>query len=204
MGKDRFNVYSRGGLFLSEGGVNRGKTRILDHEIALDASLFFQSNGAMLEKLVGDLLAIAAEADRSMPMADLFCGVGTFAAFLGKLFPKAALVEENKAAIALARENLAASGDFFAQRGEDWAERNNLRNFGFITADPPRQGLSHKLAIRLAAEGPPLLAYVSCDPATLARDSKILTAGNYSLRELRFYDFYPQTAHIESLAVFTR
>jgi 23S rRNA (uracil1939-C5)-methyltransferase len=204
LGKDRFTVYARDELFLSEGCVNRGKTRILDHELTLDASLFFQSNGAMLEKLVADLLATAAEADRSMPMADLFCGVGTFAAFLGKLFPKTALVEENKAAIALARVNVNAPADFFAQRGEDWVKHNNPRGFGFIIADPPRQGLCQSLALRLAAEDPPLLAYVSCDPATLARDAKILTAGNYTLRELRFYDFYPQTAHIESLAVFIK
>jgi len=114
------------------------------------------------------------------------------------------LVEENKAAIALARENVAARVDFFAQRSEDWAERNNPRDFSFIIADPPRQGLSQSLSLRLATEGPPMLVYVSCDPATLARDSKILTAGNYSLKELRFYDFYPQTAHIESLAVFVK
>jgi 23S rRNA (uracil1939-C5)-methyltransferase len=48
------------------------------------------------------------------------------------------------------------------------------------------------------------LAYVSCDPATLARDSKILLAGGYQLKKLHFYDFYPQTAHIESLAVFKK
>jgi len=140
-------------------------------------------------------------------MADLFCGVGTFAAFLGKLFPQLALVEENKAAIALARENLArdniaTQGDFFAQRSEDWAKNNNPRGYGFIIADPPRQGLSQSLASRLATEGPPMFLYVSCDPATLARDSRILTAGKYTLKALRFYDFYPQTAHIESLAVF--
>jgi 23S rRNA (uracil1939-C5)-methyltransferase len=205
--KDRFTVYARGDLFLIEcphPPASRGKTRILDQELTLDASLFFQSNGAMLEKMIADLLVIAGEADRSMPMADLFCGVGTFAAFLGKLFPKSDLVEENKAAIAIARENFAAParGDFFAQRSEDWVKRNNPNGFGFIIADPPRQGLSQNLALRLAAEGPPMLVYVSCDPATLARDSKILTAGNYHLRELRFYDFYPQTSHIESLAVF--
>jgi len=207
LGKDRFTVYSRGDLFLSEGGVSRGKTRILDKELTLDVSLFFQSNGAALEKLVTDVPAIAGEADHSMPMADLYCGVGTFAAFAGKLFPMSYLVEENKAAIALARENLTAAltrGNYFAQRGEDWIKRNNPRGFGFIIVDPPRQGLHKNLALRLAAEGPPLLAYVSCDPATLARDSKILTAGNYSLKELRFYDFYPQTAHIESLAVFAK
>jgi 23S rRNA (uracil1939-C5)-methyltransferase len=210
LGKDRFTVYARGDLFLIEcprpPAAGRGKTKILDKELALDASLFFQSNGSMLEKLVADLLTIAGEADHSLPMADLFCGVGTFAAFLGKLFPAARLVEENKAAIALARENMAsvARSDFFAQRSEDWAKQNNPRDFGFIITDPPRQGLSQGLALRLATEGPPMLAYVSCDPATLARDSRILTAGNYSLKELRFYDFYPQTAHIESLAVFAR
>jgi 23S rRNA (uracil1939-C5)-methyltransferase len=202
--KDRFTVYARDDLFLSEGGVSRGKTRILDREITLDASLFFQSNGAMLEKMIADLVVIAGEADRSMPMADLFCGVGTFAAFLAELFPKASLVEESKAAIALARENLPMEVDFFAQRSEDWVERNNISGIGFIVADPPRQGLNQSLALRLAKEGPPLLAYVSCDPATLARDSKILTAGNYRLKELRFYDFYPQTSHIESLALFVK
>ena len=204
LGKDRFTVYSRGDLFLIEGGANRGKTKILDQELTLDASLFFQSNGAMLEKLAEDLLVIAKEADRSLPMADLFCGVGTFAVFLGKLFPKAVLVEENKTAVALARVNVNANADFFALRGEDWIKRNSPKGFGFIIADPPRQGLSQSLAQRLASEGPPLLAYVSCDPATLARDSKTLKAGNYTLKELRFYDFYPQTAHIESLAVFTK
>jgi 23S rRNA (uracil1939-C5)-methyltransferase len=205
--KNRFTVYARGDLLLIEGARGRGKTRILDRELIMDASVFFQSNGAMLEKLVTDLLAIAAEADRSMPMADLFCGVGTFAAFLGKLFPMSCLVEEDKAAIALARENFgaaAARGSFFARRGEDWIKHNNPRDFGFIIADPPRQGLDQGLSLRLAAEGPPMLAYVSCDTATLARDSRILTAGNYSLKELRLYDFYPQTSHIETLAVFTK
>jgi 23S rRNA (uracil1939-C5)-methyltransferase len=204
LGKDRFTVYARGDLFLCEGVCGRGKTRILDQDLSLDASLFFQSNGAMLEKLIKDLLAIAEEADHSMPMADLFCGVGTFAAFLGKLFPRSDLVEENKAAIALARVNVNAPADFFAQRGEDWVKRNSPKSYGFIIVDPPRQGLSQSLALRLAVEGPPLLLYVSCDPATLARDSKILTAENYTLKELRFYDFYPQTAHIESLAVFAK
>jgi 23S rRNA (uracil1939-C5)-methyltransferase len=50
----------------------------------------------------------------------------------------------------------------------------------------------------------PLIAYVSCDPATLARDSKELLAGGYELGELGLYDFYPQTAHIESLALFRK
>ena len=207
--KDRFTVYARGGLLLSEGGNSRGRTRILDRELALDAGVFFQSNGATLEKLVAGLRQVAADVaagDFGLPMADLYCGVGTFAAFLGEMFPEVDLVEENKAALALAHENIAQrqAANFFAQRSEDWATGGNFRRYGMVVADPPRQGFSQSLALRLASEGPALLAYVSCDPATMARDSKILLAGGYQLKKLHFYDFYPQTAHIESLAVFEK
>jgi len=204
--KDRFTVYARNGLFLSEGGTTRGKTQVLDRELALDAGVFFQSNGVMLEKLITDLREIAA--DQTLPMADLYSGVGTFAAFLGEMFPHIDLVEENKTALALARENLMQfkSAAFYAQRSEHWAKNGLAQGaaprYGFITADPPRQGFDPSLARALAADGPPLLAYISCEPATLARDSAILLKGGYELSELRLYDFYPQTAHIESLAIF--
>jgi 23S rRNA (uracil1939-C5)-methyltransferase len=205
--KDRFTVYARDGLFLSEGGIRRGKTRIFDRELSLDASVFFQSNGSMLEKLVIRLIEIAKNANHSLPMADLYCGVGTFAVILGTLFPHIDLVEENKTALALARENLRShdSAAFFAFRSEEWAKTGIFpRNYGFIIVDPPRNGLDTALSLRLAVDGPPLLAYVSCDPPTLARDSQILVKGGYELTELDCYDFYPQTAHIESLALFTK
>jgi 23S rRNA (uracil1939-C5)-methyltransferase len=206
--KDQCTVYARNGLFLSEGGGRRGHTRLLDRDIALDAGVFFQSNGTVLERLAADLREIAARADRNLDLADIFCGVGTFALFLAEFFPGAVLVEENRQALALARENLAGvSAEFFALRDDDWAALQTGGGripCGFIVVDPPRQGLSPVLSARLAAKGPPLLAYVSCDPATLARDSGILVRGGYDLAELRLYDFYPQTAHIESLAVFQK
>jgi 23S rRNA (uracil1939-C5)-methyltransferase len=201
----RFTVYSRNGLFLSENGIRQGKTKILNRELALDIGVFFQGNGAMLEKLIADLWEIASTADRSLPMADLYCGVGTFAAFLGKSFSQVDLVEEDKTALSLARENLIPLFvDFYAQRSEEWAKNLPARRYSFIVADPPRQGFHPALTQRLAAHGPPLLAYVSCDPATQARDSANLCKGGYELIDLRCYDFYPQTAHIESLAVFSR
>jgi 23S rRNA (uracil1939-C5)-methyltransferase len=206
--KDRFTVYSRDGLFLSEGGSSRGRVNILGRELILDAGFFFQSNGVMLEALGADLRAIAMEADAGLPMADLYCGVGTFAALLEDVFPRVDLVEENKRALAIAGENIRGKGrEFFALRDSDWVtlrERSGGKPYGFIVADPPRQGLSPALTRWIAAEGPPLFAYVSCDPATLARDSRKLAAGGYVLSDLRFYDFYPQTAHIESLAVFKK
>ena len=208
--KDRFNVYSRNGLLLSEGGVPCGRTQFLDRELTLDASVFFQSNGVMLEALIYTLREIAEGSPcGNSAMADLYCGVGTFAVFLGEMFAKVDLVEENKTALALARENLMwvregiAPPAFHAQRSEKWAAENRVRH-GFVIVDPPRQGLNQTLALALASGGPPMLAYVSCDPATLARDSKILLSGGFSLVDLYFFDFYPQTSHIESLAVFMR
>jgi 23S rRNA (uracil1939-C5)-methyltransferase len=210
-GQDRFTLYARGDTLVSEGSVRRKTARrgvvlLRGKEIRMDAGVFFQSNGVMLEELIAGLAQAAAEADTELPMADLYCGVGTFAAFLGGRFPRIDLVEENPEAIALARENTRGMETrLFARTGDRWAEDNFPENrYGFIVADPPRQGLSPALRKTLAQKGPPVLAYVSCDPATLARDSGELIAGGYRLDRLRGYDFYPQTAHIESLAVFKR
>ena len=204
--KDRFTVFSKGDLLLSEGSLQRGKIKILETEILLDAGVFFQSNAAMLEKLILELRKIASCA-KGKAMADLYAGVGTFALFLGAVFEKIILAEENKIAVSLARENLRGKEvEFFALRDTEW-EKAILRRkpaIDFAVADPPRAGLSPKLALSLAQEGPPLLAYVSCDPASLARDSGVLVKGGYKLTKLSLFDFYPQTAHIESLAVFEK
>ena len=204
--KDRFTVFSTGSTFLSEGGVQSGKIKLLEKEMLLDAGEFFQSNIAMLEKLILELRKIAETADRNLPMADLYCGVGTFAVFLGGMFTKTVLTEENKRSVSIVRENLRGTdAEFFALRDTDWA-KNILRRkppLSFAIADPPRAGLAPAFASALAQDGPPLLAYVSCDAAALARDSKILSA-SYKLKKLMLFDFYPQTAHIESLAVFEK
>jgi len=205
--KDRFTVFSKDGLFLSEGGTRRGKIKLLDREIILDTGVFFQSNCLMLEKLIIELKEIACTTETNLPMADLYCGVGTFALFLRDLFPKVILAEENKTAVSIARENLKDTAyEFFALRDTQWegAFLRKKHAFGFAVIDPPRAGLSAKLAEALAQNGPPVLAYVSCDAASLARDSKILVNGGYSLAILKIFDFYPHTAHIETLAIFER
>ena len=211
-GKKRFNVYSRFNTFLREGDAGKGRVSILDKELAIDAGVFFQSNAAMLELLIVDLLAAASEADRNLPLADIYCGVGTFAAFLGgeyqgnRGFPVIDLVEENKAALDLAGENMPQGKkvNYFALSDTDWAKKQKDRSWGFMVMDPPREGLSGPFREWLARNGPEKAAYVSCDPATLARDSRVLLEGGYKLASLNLYDFYPQTSHVESLAVFTR
>jgi 23S rRNA (uracil1939-C5)-methyltransferase len=205
--RERFSVFSSRNTFLCEGGTERGRVSILDRELAMDVRVFFQSNAAMLEPLVVDLIAAASKADRALPLADIYCGVGTFASFLGGEFSKIDLVEENKTSLELARENMPAGKkvNYHALTDTAWSKtQKKKRAWGFMVLDPPRKGLSLTMREFLAWSGPELLAYVSCDPATLARDSRFLLEGGYALKELTMYDFYPQTAHIESLAVFSR
>ena len=212
-GKERFTVYSRQNTFLSEGKQEKGRVSILGKELIMDVRLFFQSNAAMLELLIKDLIASADEADKSLPLADIYCGVGTFASFLGsgnQRFSWIDLVEENKFSLALARENIQAAKkvNYYALSDTQWVKtlgKNGVSSaWGFMVLDPPREGISAPLREWLSLNGPELIAYVSCDPATLARDSRILADGGYTLKELTLYDFYPQTAHIESLAIFSR
>jgi len=206
-GKDRFTVFSKDDCFLNEGEQSRGKITLLGKEIILDASVFFQSNCFMLEKMILELRKAAEYADKNLQMADLYCGVGTFAFFLHDLFDNVICAEENKTAVSIARENLkGVNAEFIALRDTEWQravfQKSNKINFAVI--DPPRAGLNIKLAAALAREMIPALAYVSCDPASLARDSKILINGGYKLKELMLFDFYPQTSHIESMAVFVK
>ena len=203
--RDRFTVYGRGETLLIEGERRRGKVFLLGRGLTLEGGVFFQGNGIMLEALIRDLIAVAGEGDTRLPMADLYAGVGTFAVFLGEYFPRIDLLEENRDALALARENV-PRGRYFAMTDDRWVKTISpeLSPYGFAVADPPRRGLSRAMGRWLSRRGPPVLAYVSCDPASLARDSRELTAGGYRLTALRLYDFYPQTAHIETLAVFKK
>ncbi|MDR2096530.1 MAG: methyltransferase [Treponema sp.] len=207
--QDRFTVYGRGELLLVEGSPAawtpaKGRMPLFGRDISLDASVFFQSNAAMLEVLLADILQTADRADSNSVAADLYCGVGTFALFLSDRFPSFDLAEENGNALALARENLKdAQVSYYALRDEQWPRFLRGKHYGFMVMDPPRQGLSAALRSWLCREGSPLFAYVSCDPASLARDSRELLSA-YRLQNLSWYDFYPQTPRIESLAVFER
>ncbi|MCL2092831.1 MAG: class I SAM-dependent RNA methyltransferase [Treponema sp.] len=206
-GPERFNVYAHLDTLLWEGGLQEGQITIKGKTLFYDVKVFFQSNAAMLELLIDDLLEAASSANSDLPLADIYSGIGTFAAFLEGLFSGVTVVEENPAALALARRNLgSAKAEYAALRDSAWVKKLSpgKNPWGLMVLDPPRQGLSAPLSSYLAQRGPEHIAYVSCDCATLARDSRVLVNGGYTLHSLGLYDFYPQTAHIESLALFHR
>jgi 23S rRNA (uracil1939-C5)-methyltransferase len=209
--KDRWAVFAKDGELFCEGGRARGKIRLLDKTLTIDAGVFFQSNLGLLEALLGEFAAVMRRLPPEGAAWDLYCGVGVFALFLREHFPRLVLMEADKTALALARENLGVWGEtnaaFYAASDAAWGRRMcaraGLERPAFVCADPPREGLAPDL-LRCILENPPrLFAYISCNPRSLARDCAELCAGGFVPQSFSFYDFYPQTAHIESLVVFS-
>ncbi|MDR2864102.1 MAG: class I SAM-dependent RNA methyltransferase [Spirochaetaceae bacterium] len=211
--KNRWTVYGRETTLLQEGGKERGKIYMHGKEIYLDAALFFQSNSALLEKLIERIIVIAEGAEKKSRAGDFYCGVGTFAVFLRDIFPELDLLEENTASLALARENLTRTQHggqankgirFFPMTDNQWVKSGKHESYAFLVVDPSRQGLSSLMRQWLCQHKPDILAYVSCEPFALARDAKELLSAGFYLDSLTLYDFYPQTTHIETLAVFRK
>jgi 23S rRNA (uracil1939-C5)-methyltransferase len=201
----RYAVYGFDNQIAAEGGVPE-KLFIPGLDITMDVRLFFQSNLELQKKLIADVAAIAGEGETA---ADLYCGVGAFARSLAAHFQKLYLVEENPMAIALARENLrhtAAETDYYALSLEKYCamfeKKAALPRWDAAVADPPRDGLCVPLIDLFVKLKTPRLVYVSCNPATLARDARLLREGGYSLDSITCYDFYPQTPHLECAALF--
>ncbi|MDR2841578.1 MAG: class I SAM-dependent RNA methyltransferase [Spirochaetaceae bacterium] len=202
--KDRFTIYGRNNLLLCESEKDFGKFKFLDKDIKVSAPVFFQSNGDLLEKLISDIIKTAEQANTKLPAGDFYCGVGTFGVFLQDCFLNLDLFDQNKNAVSIARENVRSkTASFYALNDTAWVKiTGSKKTYGFVTVDPGRSGLSSVMCNWLCESKPAVLCYVSCNPSALSRDSALLLAASYKLVSLKFYDFYPQTAHIESLAVF--
>ncbi|MDR0551437.1 MAG: methyltransferase [Spirochaetaceae bacterium] len=202
-------------ILLTEGGAggfaSRAKMRILDRPFIVDAGVFFQSNLLLLEKMIEEVCAAAKNHTGDVVCWDLYCGAGTFSVFLRDIFPRLVLMEANKTALSLARENLEGAGhsdgiQYYALSDTAWVKEMRKRKKQaapvFVSVDPPRKGLSSEMIDFLCETAPAALVYISCNPRALANNAKTLSSGGFILKTLTFYDFYPQTSHIETLAVF--
>jgi 23S rRNA (uracil1939-C5)-methyltransferase len=176
--------------------------RVLDRDIVFPLRGFFQSNLEMTARLIPYVLdGLPSGGGTAL---DLYSGVGLFGAFMKDRFDHVVCVEFNRHAIKVARRNVGEKGAFVAEALENVvAGRENP--FDRIPAraaviDPPREGLDKAVRRWLVEKPIPNLVYVSCNPVTLARDLKELLAGPYALEDMRLFDFYPQTSHIEAVA----
>lgn len=178
--------------------------RVLDRDIAFPLRGFFQSNLEMTQKLIPFVME-GLEGGAQTVAFDLYSGVGLFGAFLKDRFERVVCIEFNRHALAYAKRNVGDAGLFFSEALEKVVTTpggNPLDKVAPRAAviDPPREGLDKAVRAWLIAKPVPQLVYVSCNPVTLARDLKELLAGPYELEDMRVFDFYPQTSHIEAVA----
>jgi 23S rRNA (uracil1939-C5)-methyltransferase len=161
---------------------------------------FFQVNRFLLDELVK-----VVTADRKGSLAwDLYAGVGLFSRALAQGFEQVVAVEAAasdlvKSFKGTGKRAVEATTVEFLRGAVVQRERPDL-----VVMDPPRAGLGVEVCALLARVSAPTMVYVSCDPVTLARDLKILCEAGYSMAELHMVDLFPQTFHLESVAILRR
>src|SRR5579883_831866 len=166
-------------------------------------SSFFQTNTAQAEQMSA-LVRRGLEVGPEMTVADAYCGVGTFALLLARQARRVIGIEESASAVRDARWNLRDVPNVEIFQGKTESILPTLAEpIDGLVLDPPRQGCQRPVLDALVARRIPRVVYVSCDPATLARDLRCLcqTTGAYRLLEAQPLDMFPQTAHIECVAV---
>jgi 23S rRNA (uracil1939-C5)-methyltransferase len=166
----------------------------------LNARSFFQANADLLPQLIEAALN-GAGGELAL---DLYCGVGLFTIPLARRFAHVVGVEGDSHAARFARANLAYAGltnaDVAHEDVGDWLKDNvESRDLDFLLLDPPRTGAESRVIAGVLGLKPKRICYVSCDPATLARDLKKLIAGGYRLDSIAAFDMFPQTHHVETL-----
>ncbi|HYM00605.1 MAG TPA: class I SAM-dependent RNA methyltransferase [Blastocatellia bacterium] len=172
--------------------------------------VFFQSNSFLLERLV----RCAAGDGQGRLAVDLYCGAGLFTGALARTFGEVLGIESDRAAAALAVENMTGNGIANVRIINDSAE-NFARDYAgrvrhadvsrpdLLILDPPRTGAAEALS-DLVEIAPENITYVSCDPTTLARDLRRLIDGGYVVHEIIGLDLFPQTYHVETIARMAR
>jgi 23S rRNA (uracil1939-C5)-methyltransferase len=183
--------------------------RLLGLEFEAGANSFLQTNSRQAEALYGEALA-AARLEGSESVLDLYCGTGTLTLLFARAAREAVGVESVAAAAGLARRNAERNGVANARfvEGEaravlrEWArgERGGAPRPEVVVVDPPRAGLHPRVVARIAELSPRRVVYVSCNPATLARDLADFAPRGYALAEVTPFDLFPHTPHIECVA----
>lgn len=191
-------------------GQKRYVERMRGRDLLVASPSFFQVNTAQAENLL-DIAARGLNLSEDDVLVDAYAGVGVFAILLAPFVRKSVAIEESASAVADARLN--ADGldnvEFIQMKTEDaLADLPALANLAAppdaLILDPPRVGCHPDALAALIALAPPRIAYISCDPPSLARDLDILAKGGYAIGEIQPVDMFPQTYHVESVAILER
>ena len=178
--------------------------RVGESVFRVQSASFFQTNLGVAEKMARKVREIVTS-HNCRSILDVFCGVGLFSVYLADAVDEIIGIEASVSACQDYAVNLDAFDNISLY--QDFAERvlPELKNHvDCAILDPPRGGLKKEAALALQAIKPELIIYVSCNPATLARDSRHLVESGYQLAETILVDMFPQTYHVESINTFIR
>ena len=166
------------------------------HLYVVSAGSFFQTN----RFLTATLLNLATEGRSGGFALDLYAGAGLFSLPLSQTFREVAAVEAAPFSSADLKTNAPSNVSGYGIAVDKFLARlPRPARFDYVVADPPRGGLGEKVALALTGLGAPQITYVSCDPATLARDLRVLRAAGYEVQAAHLVDLFPQTFHIETV-----
>lgn len=188
-------------------GIETGQAHVAErlggHEFRVSTAAFFQVNRAQAERMLALVRARVATAPPGR-VIDAYAGVGTFAAAIADDGREVIAIEESGPAVRDAKLNLAASPGVELVLGrselvlQSYVER--AHEIAALVLDPPRSGCLPGAIEAVAALRPPVVVYVSCDPASLARDLRALVDRGFVLAEVQPLDMFPQTIHVECIA----
>jgi 23S rRNA (uracil1939-C5)-methyltransferase len=180
----------------------------------VSAGAFFQVNRHLTEELV-EIVTTGQSGDLAL---DLYAGAGLFSTALARDIRHLVSVESSQTSAADLAYNLPSNGEAVQATTEQYLARaedkgrlgkgtvppHNIYPPGLAVVDPPRNGLGERVARMLATLGAARVVYVSCDPATLARDLIVLLGGGYRVEQVHLVDLFPQTYHLESVVHLAR
>ena len=185
-------------------GAGRWHEVLADADFETSAPSFFQVNTAQAEKLVREVMRALGDV-AGMLVADLYAGGGTFSIPLAQKGADVIAIEYAGTSVRDLRRNADANGvDIDVVGGDAARELASLGRLDAVVVDPPRAGLAESVVADLAAARPERLAYVSCNPATWARDVARLEAAGFALERAVPVDLFPQTPHVEVVSAFSR
>lgn len=178
--------------------------RALDRDFKVSAASFFQVNTVMAGKMIEHLLT-NLPISPTTTLLDLYCGVGLFSAFFAPKCKTVIGIESSPSACEDFIVNLDEFDNVELYEGEAEDAISHLEaRPDVVVVDPPRAGLDKRVVDGILKLNPKHIAYVSCDPSTLARDAARLIVGGYKLNDVTPFDLFPQTFHIESISLFEK
>lgn len=194
------------GNWLTLAGTDSLTERVRGRDFTISADSFFQVNIAGAEALVDTVIKFADPQPHEV-VADLYSGVGLFSMSLSDRAGRVVAIEAYQPSATNAQTNLQSAGIDNVQiicADAAYGLTTIEDRVDTVVLDPPRAGCGEKVVRRILGLQPKKVVYVSCDPATLARDAKLFAANGYTIQAVQPVDMFPQTYHIESVALLVK